>query len=60
MIKASKEDKLVLERVLYIHYPLRFCNDIIEVKTLLNYDNNVNAIMLAYSAKIGLKVRLTK
>ena len=58
MIKASKEDKVVIKRISYIHYPLRFHKDKEnELQALINLGNKVNAITPAYAAMLSLKVR---
>lgn len=59
MTEASRKDDIVLEKVSCIHYPLCFRKDTIEVKVLLDSGNEINAITLAYAAKIGLKICFT-
>ena len=51
--------KVTLERVLYIHYLLRFQKDNASVKALVDLGSEVNAMTPAYAAKLGLKVRKT-
>lgn len=58
MTEANSENKVILKKLLCIHYLLRFSKDIAEVKALLNFGNETNAIMPAYATKINLKVRL--
>lgn len=45
-----------LNLVPYIHYPFRFQKDTAEVKALINSSNKVNAMMLVYALKLGLKI----
>ena len=60
MIESSKKDEVVLKRVLYIHYPLRFRKDKKnKVQALINSGNEVNAITPAYALKLGLKILRT-
>ena len=60
MTEASKKDKVVLERVQCIYYPLRFYKDEKnEVRALINLGSKVNAMTPTYTAKLGLKVRYT-
>lgn len=56
MTKASKENSVILKRVLYISYLLRFYKDIAEVKTLIDSGNKFNTILLGYALKLGLKI----
>ena len=56
MTEASKEDKVVLERVPCIHYPLCFQKSTAEVKALIDSGSEVNGITLAYTLKLGLRV----
>ena len=54
---VNMEDTLrPLDWVPCIYYPLRFWKDIIDVWALIDLSNEVNAITLAYSAKLGFKV----
>lgn len=48
IIETIKEDEMVLEKIPYIYYPLCFRKNIIEAKTLLNSENEVNAMMPTY------------
>lgn len=48
---------LLLERVLCIHYLMRFKKDQAKVQVLINSDNKVNVMILAYTAKLGFKAR---
>ena len=56
MTETSKEDCVFLERVLYIYYPLRFQKDNADVKDLIDSGNEVNAMLPAYTLKLGLKI----
>ena len=59
---ASKEapKMRVLDRVHYICYPIEFCKDKDkDVLALLDSGSKVNAITPAYTAHLGLKVRVT-
>ena len=57
--ETSKEGHVSLERVSYIHYPLRFQKDTIGVRALIDSDGEINAMILIYAAKLGLKLHLT-
>lgn len=58
MVKTSIKDILiVLEKVLYIYYPVWFKSD--EIKALINSGNKVNNMILQYAAKLSLKIRRT-
>ena len=59
MTEASKEEHMFLERVLYIHYLLRFRKDTIGIKALIDSGSEVNAMTPAYVLKLGLKVYRT-
>lgn len=59
MTRASKEDEVVLERVLCIHYPLCFQKDINKVRALIYSGSKVNTMMPAYVSKLGLRARQT-
>ena len=57
-IKTSK--MRVLDRVLYICYPVQFRNDKgKDVLTLLDSKSEINAMTPTYAAHLGLKVRMT-
>ena len=58
---SSKAPKVtLLNRVSCICYPVQFCKDKgKDVLALLNSGNEVNAMTPAYSAHLGLKVRMT-
>ncbi len=61
MTEASKEvdPSPLLKRVACIHHPVRFKKNQAKVQTLIDYGSEVNAITLAYAAKLDLKVRPT-
>lgn len=56
--KASKKDKMILEKIQYIYYLLYFRKDKKnEEQALIDLDSKINAIILTYIAKLGLKIR---
>ena len=57
--ETSKEDEVALERVPYVHYPLRFWKDTADVKTLIDSSSEINAMTPAYASKLGLQARHT-
>lgn len=57
MTKATKKDNMVVKKVFSIHYPVLFKNN--EVLDLINFDSKVNAMILEYALKLGLKINLT-
>ena len=54
MTETSKEDDVLLLRVPYIHYPIRFKKK--EVQVLIDSDSELNAMTPAYASKLGLRV----
>ena len=51
---------IVLDKLFYICYPMQFQKDKDkDVLALLNSENEVNAMTLAYMAQVGLKVQKT-
>lgn len=56
MTETSKEDKVILEKVLYIHYLLFFQKDTTEFKALINSNSKINAMTQMYASKLGLKI----
>lgn len=57
MIKASRENKVILKKVSYIHYPFCFCKDKKnKMRDLIDSDSKVNAMTSTYVAKLGLNV----
>lgn len=60
MIKANKEDEVVLKKVLYIHYLLQFRkNKKNKMQALINLNSKINIITPIYIVKLGLKIRRT-
>lgn len=60
MIEANKKNKMFLEKVLCIYYLLRFRKDKKnKIRALINLSNKINAMILGYIEKIGLKIRST-
>lgn len=57
--KASKkDDNIILDKILYIYYLLRFYKDKKnKVRVLINSNSKCNIIILAYVSELGLKVR---
>ena len=55
--ETNKE--VILERVPYVHYPLRFWKDTIGIRALVDLGSEVNAMTPTYAAKLGLKVQKT-
>ena len=53
---SSKE--VVLERIPYIHYPVRFLEGQgqEQIKVLLDSGNKINAMSLAYVERLGFKI----
>lgn len=56
--ESSKEDNdVILNRVLCIYYPLRFCKDKKnEMQALINSVNKINAMTPAYASSLGLRI----
>ena len=62
MTGASKEalKVRVLDRVPCIYYPVQFCKDKSkDVLALLNSGSEINVMSTAYTAHLGLKIRVT-
>ena len=59
--QATQEGKnVILDQVLYIHYPIKFQKDKrATIWALINSDSEVNAITLAYAKKLGLRIQKT-
>lgn len=53
-IKADKIDDLILEYVFCINYLIWFKND--KIRALINSNNKINAMTLAYTFKLSFKV----
>ena len=58
--ETSKKEAVSLERVLCIHYPLRFRKDTTDVSALMDSGSEVNAMTPAYASKLYLMVYHTK
>lgn len=57
-IKARKKPKiaLLLKHVPYIYHSLCFKKDWAKIQSLINSDNEINTITLAYVAKLSLQI----
>lgn len=56
--EASMENTLrPLKIVLYIHHPLHLQKNLYKNRALINLDNKVNIMILAYTAKLGFKLQ---
>lgn len=60
-LEAPTFDKstLFFEQVSYIYHSVQFKKNQAKVQALLNFDNEVNIMILAYITRLGFKVRLT-
>lgn len=57
MTGAKKEDAIVLERVVYIHYAVQFRKRSKEVtRALINPSSEVNAINATYAKQLYLQI----
>lgn len=57
--KKKVETTLLLKRIPCIYYLLCFRKDQTKIQALIDFASEVNAISLAYAAKLGLKIRPT-
>ena len=57
MTETSKIDDVALQRVPYVHYLIRFKKK--EVQALIDLGSEVNAMILAYSSRLSLRVHYT-
>ena len=57
MTETSKEDDVALQKVPCVYYRIRFKKK--EVQALIDSGSEVNAMSLAYTSNLGLKVRHT-
>ena len=59
--EASKEaQKVILDRVPYLHYPVQFQKEKgASIQALINLGSKVNTMTLAYAKQLGLQVRKT-
>lgn len=53
---ATDYPTLPLKCMSYINYLMRFEKHQVKVKALLDYDNEVNTMILIYTTRLGLKV----
>lgn len=51
----AEEETVVLKRVQCIHYLLCFQKDTANVRTLIDLDNKINAMILAFVSKLCFK-----
>lgn len=60
IIEAKKKADLILllKNMLYIYYSFRFKKSQVKIYALINSDNKMNDIVIAYMAKLGLKIQL--
>lgn len=52
-----KDTLLLLEQVLYIHYPVQFRKNQAKTQTLIDFGTKVNAMTQSYVVKLGFKVQ---
>lgn len=57
MTKASKNDNVVLEKILYIYYLIWFKEN--KVWALSNLNSEVNTMTPGYTSNLGLKIYST-
>lgn len=50
---------MIIKKVPYIYFLLYFQKNIIEVKILLNFGNEINIITAVYISKLGLQIYFT-
>ena len=50
---------MILDQILYIHYPVQFQKDKEVIRALIDFGSKVNAINPAYTSKLGFLVRKT-
>ena len=55
-VTDNQDEKVVLEKVSCIHYPIWFQESQEQVMALLNSGSKVNAMSPAYAKKLGLKI----
>lgn len=52
--KTNKKIKMVLKKILYIYYPLHFYkNKKNKMQILIDFKSKINAIMTAFTSKLG-------
>ena len=60
MTVASMKDTLwLIEKVLYIYYPLHFQKDFCKIRVLIELGSEINIMTSAYTAELGLKIQKT-
>lgn len=60
MTEASKKDKIILKKILYIYYLLCFSKDKEnKIWVLIDSSSKANAMTSGYTMKIGLKIYFT-
>ena len=57
---SIKNNLLVLDWVLCIHYPIWFKKSKVQIQVLINSSSEVNAMTSIYALKLGLKIHPTK
>lgn len=57
--KANKENKVILEKILYIYYLLCFWKNTAKAKALFDSGSENNAMMSVYILKLGFQVQYT-
>lgn len=56
LVIRAKKNELVLKKILNIYYLFYFEKNINKISTLLNLNNKINIIMLAYVLKLDFTV----
>lgn len=60
MASTRSEDMIVLDKIPYIHYSIRFWKGRKEfTKAQINLDSEINVIILAYAKELGLQIYCT-
>lgn len=59
LVTSADIFNVFLKGVSYIYYLLQFKKDQAKIQVLLDSDNKINAIFLAYLAQLGFKVKTT-
>lgn len=54
IIVVDKKNNMILKRIPYIYYLIRFKKK--EIRALINFNNKINIIFLKYTLKLCLKV----
>lgn len=60
-LEAAALDNLIMlfERVSYIYYTMRFKKNQAKIQALIDFNNKINVMILAYAIKLGLKLQTT-